>query len=68
MADSKASAELIRQLRKKGYVIIPYGKNRAKVVLGKDGKGPSIPGPKQRIAGGALANVKTKLRNHGIDI
>lgn len=67
MADSKAAAELIRELKNKGYTVIRHGQLRRGVVVGK--RLASIPGPTQKVAGRAMANVRAKLRReYGIDV
>lgn len=68
MADSKAAAQLIRELKEKGYTVIRSGELRCAVVV--EGKRPVvIPGPRQRTAGRGILNIRAKLRRElGIDI
>lgn len=71
MSDSKAAAELIRQLRKMrkdGVEVVVVGANsRARVI--KNGREVVIPGPKQRTSGCAIPNARAALRRElGIDI
>lgn len=67
MVDSKAAAEFIRELRKKGYRPVPHNKGRFKVVVGDDEV--IIPGPKQRTSGRAIHNARATLRRElNIDI
>lgn len=67
MSDSKAAAELIRELKSKGYTVVQRGQVRRAVVVGK--RLASIPGPTQKVAGRAMANVRAKLRReYGIDV
>lgn len=66
VADSKAARELIRKLRKNGYVVEGLTHSRSVVVVGKR-KYP-IPGINSRTAGSAIPNAVARLRRAGINI